>query len=144
MAGESTTYQTYLMHGTSATPPVYSKLCDIKEFPDLGGEPEQVEITTLSDSMRRYVPGIQDTEALQFTTNYTLADYNALIAYNGTEEHWAVWFDDGTAVSPSGLLGQWSFDGYLSVYVNGAGVNDPREMTITITPTTVITFTDPN
>lgn len=50
MAGESTTYQTYLMHGTSGS---YTKLCDIKEFPDLGGEPEQVEITTLSDSMRR-------------------------------------------------------------------------------------------
>lgn len=144
MAGESTTYQTYLMKGTSATPPVYSKLCDVKEFPDLGGEPEQVEVTTLSDSMRRYVPGIQDTEALTFTTNYTLADYNALVALNGQENHYAVWFDDGTAVSPTGLLGQWSFDGYLSVFVTGAGVNDPREMQITITPTTVITFTDPN
>ena len=144
MAGESTTYQTYLMKGTSATPPVYSKLCDIKEFPDLGGEPEQVEITTLSDSMRRYVPGIQDTEALTFTTNYTLADYNALVALAGQENNYAVWFDDGSAVSPSGLLGQWSLKGYLSVFVTGAGVNDPREMQITITPTTVITFTDPN
>lgn len=141
MAGESTTYQTYLMHGTSGN---YSKLCDIKEFPDLGGEPEQVEITTLSDSMRRYVPGIQDTEALTFTTNYTLSDYNALKALENSEEQYAVWFDDGTANSPSGLLGQWSLEGYLSVFVTGAGVNDPREMQITITPTTIITFTDPN
>lgn len=90
------------------------------------------------------MPGIQDTEALTFTTNYTLSDYNALKALENNEEQYAVWFDDGTANSPSGLLGQWSLEGYLSVFVKGAGVNDPREMQITITPTTVITFTDPN
>lgn len=50
---ESTTYQTYLMHGTGTGTVTYSKLIDIKEFPDLGGTPEAVEVTTLSDSMRR-------------------------------------------------------------------------------------------
>ena len=30
----------------------WSKLIDIKEFPDLGGEPEMLETTTLSDNMQ--------------------------------------------------------------------------------------------
>lgn len=140
MANESTTYQSYLMKGTGTGTITYSKLLDIKEYPDLGGEPEQVEITTLSDSMRRYIPGIQDTEALEFTANYTLADYQACVALANTQTPYAVWFDNGTAQTPSGALGKWSFTGVLSVYVTGGGVNDPREMKITITPSTVIEF----
>ena len=125
---------------TSGSSTTYAKLVDIKEFPDLGGEPEAVEITTLSDSMRRYIPGIQDTEALEFTCNYTLADYQTLVALANTQVEYAVWFDDGTAQTPGGALGKWSFTGALSVYVNGGGVNDPREMTVTIMPSTVISF----
>lgn len=137
---ESTTYQTYLMHGTGTGTVTYSKLLDIKEFPDLGGTPEAVEVTTLSDSMRRYVPGIQDTEALEFLANYVLADYQTCKALENKQEKYAVWFDDGTANAPTGELGKWEFTGALSVYVTGGGVNDPREMQITITPSTVITF----
>ena len=137
---ESTTYQTYLMHGTGTGTVTYSKLIDIKEFPDLGGTPEAVEVTTLSDSMRRYVPGIQDTEALEFLANYVLADYQTCKALENTQEKYAVWFDDGTATTPTGALGKWEFTGALSVYVTGGGVNDPREMQITITPSTVIEF----
>lgn len=138
---ESTTYQTYLMHGTGTGTVTYSKLIDIKEFPDLGGTPEAVEVTTLSDSMRRYVPGIQDTEALEFLANYVLADYQTCKALENQQEKYAVWFDDGTATTPTGALGKWEFTGALSVYVTGGGVNDPREMQITITPSTVIEFT---
>lgn len=140
MANESTTYQTYLMKGTGTGTITYAKLVDIKEFPDLGGDPEAVEVTTLSDSMRRYVPGIQDTEALEFTCNYVLADYQTLVALGNTQVDYAVWFDDGTAQTPTGSLGKWSFKGALSVYVTGGGVNDPREMKVTIMPSTVITF----
>lgn len=137
---ESTTYQTYLMHGTGTGTVTYSKLLDIKEFPDLGGQPESVEVTTLSDSMRRYVPGIQDTEALEFLANYVLADYQTCKALENKQEKYAVWFDDGTANAPTGELGKWEFTGALSVYVTGGGVNDPREMQLTIMPSTVITF----
>lgn len=140
MANESTTYQTYLMHGTGTGTLTWAKLVDIKEFPDLGAAPETVEITTLSDSMRRYIPGIQDTEALEFTTNYVLSDYQACKALENEQEQYAVWFDDGTANAPTGSLGKWSFTGALSVFVTGGGVNDPREMQITITPSTVISF----
>ena len=38
------TYKVFLMHKTSGGD-TYSKLVDIKEFPDLGGEPEMLETT---------------------------------------------------------------------------------------------------
>lgn len=49
------TYKVFLMHkaGSEGT---YTKLIDIKEFPDLGGEPEMLETTTLSDNMRPILP----------------------------------------------------------------------------------------
>ena len=136
---ESTTYQSYLMLGTtSGSSTTYSKLVDIKDYPDLGGAPERVEITTLSDPIRRYLKGIQDTEDLTFTANYVLADYNTIKALSG-QQKFAVYFDDGTASSPTGTLGKFAFEGEIDVLVTGAGVNDPREMQITITPTTEIT-----
>ena len=48
-----TSYKTFLMHSTDGT--AYTKLVDIKEFPDLGKAPDTIDITTLSDSMKRYL-----------------------------------------------------------------------------------------
>lgn len=141
MANESTTYQTYLMHGTGTGTVTWTKLCDIKEYPDLGGDPDKVEITTLSDPQRRYLNGIQDVDSFEFTTNYTPADYAACEALVNKEEKYAVWFDDGTAQNPTGALGKWDWTGELSVYVTGGGVNDPREMKITISAMTVLNYT---
>lgn len=137
------TYKTYLMKGTGTTP-TYSKLVDIKEFPDLGAAPEQIDVTSLSDPMRIYVPGIQDTEALTFTANYTPADYSTLTALDGTETAFAVWLGATTSNgvdTPNGSNGKWAFKGYLSVFKNGGGVNEAQDMTITILPSTVLTFT---
>lgn len=54
------TYKTFLMIGDGGS---WSKLIDIKEFPDLGGVPEMLDTTTMSDGARTYILGIQETEA---------------------------------------------------------------------------------
>lgn len=135
------TYKAFLMQGTGSGTLTYAKLIDIKEFPDLGGTPEMLETTTLSDSIQTYIPGIQSNEAMEFTTNYTKSDYETLKALEGTENHFAVWFggteSDGVA-TPDGSHGKFAFDGYLSVHVNGGGVNEVVEMTITIAPSSAI------
>lgn len=46
------TYQTYLMYRTT-TSGDYSKLIDITSFPDLIPPKERIDITSLSDYMRR-------------------------------------------------------------------------------------------
>ena len=56
------TYGISLMYKETGS--TYTKLIDIKDFPDLGGAPEMLETTTLSDSMQTYIPGIQTLDAL--------------------------------------------------------------------------------
>jgi hypothetical protein len=135
------TYKVFLMYKASASAD-YTKLVDIKEFPDLGGEPELLETTTLSDGMQTFIPGIQQLDSMTFTANYTKTDYTTLKGLEGTEKSYAVWFGgtvSGTTVTPTGSDGKFEFDGQLSVYANGGGVNEVVNMSITIAPSTPIT-----
>ena len=138
------TYRIFLMKGTgSGSSITYSKLVDIKDFPDLGGAPEMLETTTLSDGMQTYIPGIQSLDGLEFTANYTKTDFATLKALEGTETNFAVYFGgtvgtDGT-VTPTGSDGKFLFKGYLSVFPVGGGVNEVVSMTISIAPSTPIT-----
>jgi len=137
------TQNVFLMKGTTAqSTTTWTKLVDIKDFPNLGGEPEQLETTTLSDKMRTYIPGIQSTEALTFNANYDETTYDALALLEGVEGDYAVWLgasETGGVVTPTGNDGKFSFKGKLNVYVAGGGVNEVISMVITITPSTIIT-----
>ena len=91
------TYRVFLMHATSGS--TYEKLLDIKSFPDLGGAPEMLETTTLSDHMQTYISGIQSLDGLEFDANYTIADYKKVDALSGKDEKYAVWIGgEGAAV----------------------------------------------
>ena len=132
------TYKIYLMHKNGST---YEKLVDIKSFPDLGQPANGLETTTLSDPARTYIKGIGETPAqLDFTCNYTLADYNTLAALVGTEHDFAVWFGGtagtGGVVTPDGSNGKIEFKGYLDVFITGGGVNEVVDMTCSIAPST--------
>lgn len=133
-----TTYMTYLMHKSSNT---YEKLVDIKEFPDLGGAPDTIDVTTLSDGMRVGLPDIIDPGSLEFNLNYDLDDYKKLKNLEGKEETYALWFGgtetDGLLV-PDGNAGKFEFKGELKVWVKGNGVSSPVDMGLSITPSTEI------
>ena len=134
------TYKIFLMKKDTSA---YKKLIDIKDFPDLGGAPEMLETTTLSDSMQTYIPGIQSIDALEFSANYTKEDYTNLKQLEGVENDYAVWFggtESSGVVTPDGSNGKFSFDGELSVYPVGAGVNEVVDMNITIAPSSPIKF----
>ena len=134
------TYKSFLMHKKAST---WEKLIDIKSFPDLGGAPELLETTTLSDAMTTNIMGIQSLDALEFECNYTLEDYTKLKAMEGTETEFAVWLGgsvEGGSVVPSGSDGKFEFKGQLAVYVNGGGVNEVVNMTVSIAASTPITM----
>ena len=139
----TSTYMTFLMKkGTGDT---YDKLVDIKDFPDIGGAPEMLETTTLSDSMQTYIEGIMSSDAMEFTINYDLATYETLLAMKGVETAFAIWFggtESASGVTPTGEEGKFEFKGYLSVRVLGKGVNEVKEATISIAPSTPITLAD--
>jgi hypothetical protein len=135
------TYKIFLMKKGSGD--TYEKLIDIKSFPDLGGAPEMLETTTLSDSMQTYIAGIQSLDALEFETNYTKADFTKLKELEGKTESYAVWFggtSTGNTVTPTGEDGKFNFDGMLSAFPVGGGVNEVVGMTVTIAPSTPITM----
>ena len=136
------TYKVFLMQKADSGD-TWSKLIDIKEFPDLGGEPEMLETTTLSDNMQTYIPGIQSLDGLSFTANYTLTDFQKLKALEGKTVEYGVWFgasETTGTLTPDGSNGKFTFSGELSVYPVGGGVNEVVDMNISIAPSTPITF----
>ena len=133
------TYKVFLMKSTDGSQ--YEKLIDIKDFPDLGGAPEMLETTTLSDPMQTYIPGIQSIDALEFNTNYTKADFEKLKELEGQDNYYAVWIggtESGSTITPTGSDGKFNFKGSLSVFPVGGGVNEVIGMTVTIAPSTPV------
>ena len=100
------TIYTFLMKATGST---YSKLICISEFPDLGAPPEQIDVTTLCDTQRHYIPGVIDTGALEFKAFYSADSYSTLAALAGTDTSYAVWFGGTSADAPTGSNGKFSF-----------------------------------
>lgn len=125
----------------------YEKLIDIKDYPDLGGSPELLDTTTLSDKMATHIFGIESTDTLNFTANYTLDD---LIKLEKLEDYIAdheaaefeIWFcPRGLTSTPSvsnASDGRFKFKGTISSYVIGKGVNEVKEIAVSIANTTVI------
>lgn len=134
---------TFLMQ--KGTGNAYTKLVDIKSYPNFGGERESLETTTLSDIARTYIPGIIQSSdgALAFPANYVKADYDTLHALEvaGTEVDLQIWMGgtvSGNTITPTGSEGKFGFKGRVSVGIVGKGVNEVREMEVRVMPSTEI------
>lgn len=129
------TYNTLLKVKNSAGE--FVKLVDIKNFPDLGGDPELLESTTLSNKMQTHISGIQGTSALAFTANYSISDYAKVSKYDDNKDHeFEIWFGSDDANSGSDGIFYWT--GTLKVWATGNGLNAVREMQISIASATDI------
>ena len=141
MAAGISTYKTFLMVKNGSA---YEKVVDITSFPDMGGEPEMLETTSLSDGMQTFIPGIQSLDSLSFEANYTPANFAAVKALNdGADHDFAVYFGatgEMGSLTPDGSQGKFTFSGQISAFVSGGGVNEVVGMTITIAPSTIITY----
>lgn len=123
----------------------WDKLINIISFPDLGGSTSQLDVTTLSDSSRRYIPGLEEVESLEFKTNYDLGDYKKVSELSGVEYQYAVWIggtENNGVITPTGVHGRFEFSGYISATVNSGDVNKPIGMTVKIMPSTKIVQND--
>ncbi len=136
MSTPTSTIDTFLLSKSGST---YSILYPIKDYSDLGGAPESIDVTTLSDHVRHSVPGLQDTDNVEFTSNYDKTDFQAGKELEGNEGTYAVAFGS-SAANKVGSEGVFEFNGYLTVAVSGGGVNDAREMVTTINLTSDISF----
>lgn len=100
---------------------------DIIDFPDLGGAPENIDVTTLTDTKQVGIKGIDSSGALVFTANYTKIDYNTVKTAASTAKYYSLVLGSGD---------KFTWQGSHSVYVTGAGVNEPVQMKIVIAPIT--------
>lgn len=136
--GATSTYKSFLMVKKTST---YEKLIDIVSYPDLGGAPEMLDATSLSDPMTVNILGIQSQDALEFGANYDLAKYTELKEMEGKDQEFAIWLggtESNGTVTPTGEDGKFEFGGQLAVYINGSGVNEVRKMTVSIAASTPI------
>lgn len=64
----------YAVEATAGTRPVsgYTEIPDIKEVPEFLRTPSELDVTNLSDTDRRYIPGVKDSGGDKaFTANLT-------------------------------------------------------------------------
>lgn len=113
-----------------ATEAALTKTVDIKDFPDLGGAPEMLETTTLSDDIQTYILGIQGSDMLEFTANYTKTVYQAVLDDAGKDMFYALEFGN------EGSEGIFEWQGQHSAWPVGGGANAVVEFKIGIAPFT--------
>ena len=105
----------------------FIELTNLQEIPELGGDAEAIEITTLSDAAHMYTDGIKNYgDSLSFKFLYEKAQFTTL---NGLTEsaEWKVTLPDSAACT---------FSGTCSVKLDGVGVNAALTYTLAIKPNT--------
>ena len=125
------TYGVKLKVGTTAE--TVEQLVCIKDFPDIGGSPEQIETTTLCDAQQTFINGIKSMSIMEFTANYDSEDYDAVDALSGQQLYYELEFGE------NGSDGVFQWQGEHTVRVTGAGANSVIEMVISVAPSTEIT-----
>jgi len=105
----------------------FIELTNLQEIPELGGDVEAIEITTLADAAHMYTDGLKNYgDSLGFKFLYETAQFESLNALTGTAE-WKVALPDGATCT---------FSGTSSVKLDGVGVNAALTYTLAIKPNT--------
>ena len=122
---------------------LWNQVVPITSYPDLGGDPELIDITTLQDKVRRNVNGVEDLGSFPFGALYTPENYQRLKDLEGEEREYALWFGgtgEGDSYVPTGSDGIFSFSGELKAHVAGNGVNEARNLSFSIAVDSEISF----
>lgn len=112
------TKDTVLSYSTSSSGS-YTELALLMEVPEMGGDVEKVDVTTLGDGVKKYINGIKDLGDLQFKFLYdgseSPSSFKVLkgLEDNNTLTNFKVTYPDGTSCS---------FSAYVSVKVDSASV----------------------
>jgi hypothetical protein len=111
----------YVAHGGSGSP---TEITDISTVPEIGSDPEKVDVTTLKDDKKKSIAGLQDSSSLAFTAIYKGANFAAANKIAGdTPYDWTVTYPDGMTVT---------FTGKASIKFSSAEVNGALKFTLTI------------
>lgn len=109
----------------------FVELTNLQEIPELGGETEAIEITTLADAAHMYTDGIKNYgDSLAFKFLYEKTQFTTL---NGLVESqtWKVELPDGESCT---------FDGTCSVKLDGVGVNAALTYVLSVKPNSAMVW----
>ena len=112
-----------------------SALNYVTDIGDIGAAPSELDATCMKDSMKKTVPGVQDTKAFEVTSAAD-SDYRVLkkVQDAGKPVNIEVAFPDGTKFAAAG---------YVSVMVSGAKVDELVSAKLTVNLQSDWTVTDP-
>lgn len=111
----------------------FEKLIDITNYPDLGGVPNKLDTTDLTQTkFKTSILGLQEIPDLSFESNYTLENYKKVQGLEGK----TLWYQ--LEFGENGKYGKFQWSGDISVYVSGAGVDEVRKMMTTLSAETPI------
>ena len=131
------TKYTFLMNSATGKYQDMKKLIDIISYPDMGSDPEKVEVTTLSHGIKAYIDGLQDVKSFSFEGYYTPELYTKLQsiekATKTKHQMFALYIGGTDGDTPTGDLGCIYWTGELTVYLKGAGSNEGHKLAISIT-----------
>lgn len=103
----------------------FKELTNLQEIPELGGDTEAIEITTLADAAHMYTDGLKNYgDSLAFKFLYEKAQFTELTGLQGVSD-WKVELPDGETCT---------FSGSSSVKLDGAGINAALTYTLAIKP----------
>ena len=103
----------------------YTDLTNLQEIPELGGDAESIEITTLADAAHMYTDGILNYgDSLPFVFLYEKTQFTTLQGLTGSVDFKVSLPDNSTC----------SFSGTCSVKLAGVGVNTALTYTLSIKP----------
>ena len=92
----------------------FAEIPYLMEVPELGGTPEKIDVTTLSDKAKKYIPGIKDYGDLVFKFLYDKdKNYNVLSGIE-TAATFVIYYPDETA---------HQFDAIPSVKLDAGAIN---------------------
>jgi hypothetical protein len=118
----------------------FKALTNLQEIPELGGDAEAIEITTLADAAHVYTDGIKNYgDSLAFKFLYEPNQFEMLsglgLSTISAVPSWKVALPDGASCE---------FTGSCSVKLDGVGVNAALTYTLNIKPNSEMVWTFPD
>ncbi|MFT8324780.1 phage tail tube protein [Oenococcus sicerae] len=111
--------------GWSTDGTTFTDVAGVQTTPDIGAAPDSIDVTSLSDTKRKSVPGLAAAATLAFNVVYRGANFGTLIEKDGDgiQYKWQVTYPDGL---------KSTFTGSFTLILQNAAVNGAITFTISI------------
>ena len=109
----------------------YTNMPKLQEIPELGSDPEKVDVTCLADSTKRYEMGIGDLAELSYTflvDDPTKETDVYRVMKKAQEEGTEVYFKQSTRNGEISV----TFSGNVNVKLSGGGINSALQFTLSV------------